>query len=106
MHCLADSVASGGKVFIGDTDLTALSDKAMTMLRRDRIGFVFQAFNLVPTLTAKRTSRCRSTSPAGPSTPNGSTPWWPGCRYHRPGWDIFRVSCRVVSNSAWRVPAR
>ncbi|WP_241548547.1 ABC transporter ATP-binding protein [Gordonia alkanivorans] len=54
MHCLAGlDVASDGRVHIGDTDLTALSDKAMTMLRRDRIGFVFQAFNLVPTLTAK-----------------------------------------------------
>jgi len=53
MHCLAglDSATSGA-VFIGDTDLTTLSDKAMTQLRRDRIGFVFQAFNLVPTLTA------------------------------------------------------
>ena len=53
MHCLAglDS-ASSGSVLIGDTDLTTLSDKAMTQLRRDRIGFVFQAFNLVPTLTA------------------------------------------------------
>ena len=53
MHCLAglDS-ASSGAVLIGDTDLTTLSDKAMTQLRRDRIGFVFQAFNLVPTLTA------------------------------------------------------
>ncbi|MEV6322714.1 ABC transporter ATP-binding protein [Nocardia sp. NPDC051787] len=53
MHCLAglDS-ASSGTVRIGDTDLTTLSDKQMTRLRRDRIGFVFQAFNLVPTLTA------------------------------------------------------
>ncbi|WP_084467018.1 ABC transporter ATP-binding protein [Nocardia arthritidis] len=53
MHCLAglDS-ASSGTVRIGDTDLTSLSDKQMTRLRRDRIGFVFQAFNLVPTLTA------------------------------------------------------
>ncbi|GAB2642244.1 ABC transporter ATP-binding protein [Nocardia goodfellowii] len=53
MHCLAglDS-ASSGAVRIGDTDLTNLSDKQMTALRRDRIGFVFQAFNLVPTLTA------------------------------------------------------
>ncbi|WP_051407024.1 ABC transporter ATP-binding protein [Nocardia sp. CNY236] len=53
MHCLAglDS-ASLGAVHIGDTDLTTLSDKQMTRLRRDRIGFVFQAFNLVPTLTA------------------------------------------------------
>ena len=53
MHCLAglDSVTSG-RVFIGDTDLTTLDDKALTNLRRDRVGFVFQSFNLVPTLTA------------------------------------------------------
>ncbi|BDT88780.1 ABC transporter ATP-binding protein [Nocardia cyriacigeorgica] len=53
MHCLAglDS-ASSGTVRIGDTALNELSDKQMTRLRRDRIGFVFQAFNLVPTLTA------------------------------------------------------
>ncbi len=54
MHCLAGlDQASGGEVFIGDTDLTQLSDKALTKLRRSQIGFVFQSFNLVPTLTAK-----------------------------------------------------
>ena len=54
LHCLAglDSLTSG-KVFIGDADLTTLSDKQLTVLRRDRIGFVFQAFNLLPTLTAE-----------------------------------------------------
>lgn len=53
MHCLAGlDDASGGRAYIGDVTLTGLSDKAMTMLRRDRIGFVFQSFNLVPTLTA------------------------------------------------------
>ncbi|MFY2790056.1 ABC transporter ATP-binding protein [Rhodococcus sp. KRD162] len=53
MHCLAGlDTATSGTVTIGDTELTALSDKEMTGLRRDRIGFVFQAFNLVPTLTA------------------------------------------------------
>ncbi|MFC4605717.1 ABC transporter ATP-binding protein [Rhodococcus kronopolitis] len=53
MHCLAGlDAATSGSVLIGDTDLTGLSDKQMTALRRDRIGFVFQAFNLVPTLTA------------------------------------------------------
>jgi putative ABC transport system ATP-binding protein len=53
MHCLAglDTVTSG-QVSIGMTDLTRLSDKRMTKLRRDRIGFVFQSYNLVPTLTA------------------------------------------------------
>src|ERR1700722_4859529 len=52
MHCLAglDSVTSGS-VRIADVELTTLSDKKMTQLRRDRIGFVFQSFNLVPTLT-------------------------------------------------------
>ena len=53
MHCMAglDSVDSG-QVFIGDVELTRLDDKRLTRLRRDKIGFVFQAFNLVPTLTA------------------------------------------------------
>jgi putative ABC transport system ATP-binding protein len=53
LHCLAglDNLTSGA-VFIGDTDLTTLSDKELTVLRRDRVGFVFQAFNLLPTLTA------------------------------------------------------
>ncbi len=53
MHCLAglDSVSSG-QVWIGDTDLSQLSDKDLPRLRRDSVGFVFQAFNLVPTLTA------------------------------------------------------
>ena len=41
-----------GRAFIGDTDLSTLSDKELTRLRRDRVGFIFQAFNLVPTLTA------------------------------------------------------
>ena len=53
MHCAAalDS-ATSGEVYVGETELTSLKDKALTTLRRDRIGFVFQAYNLVPTLTA------------------------------------------------------
>ena len=53
MHCVAglDSLTSG-HVFIGDVELSTLSDKELTVLRRERIGFVFQAFNLIPTLTA------------------------------------------------------
>ena len=53
LHCLAglDSLTSGA-AFIGDTELGSLSDRQMTALRRERIGFVFQSFNLVPTLTA------------------------------------------------------
>jgi putative ABC transport system ATP-binding protein len=54
LHCLAglDRLTSGS-VFIGDTELGSLSDRQLTHLRRDRIGFVFQAFNLVPTLNAE-----------------------------------------------------
>ncbi|MDX6287221.1 MAG: putative transport system ATP-binding protein [Frankiales bacterium] len=54
MHCLAglDSVTSG-QVILGDTDITKLEEKALTRLRRDAVGFVFQQFNLLPTLTAK-----------------------------------------------------
>jgi putative ABC transport system ATP-binding protein len=53
MHCLAglDALTSG-HVFIGDVDLSRLSDKELTLLRREQVGFVFQAYNLVPTLTA------------------------------------------------------
>jgi putative ABC transport system ATP-binding protein len=53
MHCVAglDELTSG-QVSIGGTDLTTLSDKDLTEVRRDQVGFVFQAFNLIPTLTA------------------------------------------------------
>lgn len=53
MHCLAglDSVTDG-RIWIGDTEITNLKDKQLTRLRRDQIGFIFQAYNLVPTLNA------------------------------------------------------
>jgi putative ABC transport system ATP-binding protein len=54
MHCAAGlDEASTGHVYLGDVDLTTLKERRLTELRRDRIGFVFQAFNLVPTLTAE-----------------------------------------------------
>ncbi|OCC10076.1 ABC transporter ATP-binding protein [Streptomyces sp. PTY087I2] len=53
MHCLAglDTVTSG-EIFLDETEITKLKDKKLTQLRRDRIGFIFQAFNLLPTLNA------------------------------------------------------
>ncbi|MER6079114.1 ABC transporter ATP-binding protein [Streptomyces sp. NPDC001833] len=53
MHCLAglDTVTSG-QIWIGATEVTGLKDKELTRLRRDKVGFVFQAFNLLPTLSA------------------------------------------------------
>jgi putative ABC transport system ATP-binding protein len=53
MHCVAGlDRLSEGRAFVGDTDLSSLDDRELTLLRRERIGFVFQAFNLIPTLTA------------------------------------------------------
>jgi putative ABC transport system ATP-binding protein len=53
MHCMAglDDLTSG-QVFLGDVELSSLSDKELTLLRRKRVGFVFQSFNLLPTLSA------------------------------------------------------
>ncbi len=65
MHTMAglDS-ATGGQAFIGDTDLSQLNDKQITQLRRDRLGFIFQSFNLVPTLSAEE-NICLPTNIAG-----------------------------------------
>ncbi len=53
LHCLAglDAVTTG-HVYLGDVEISACSEKELTLIRRDRLGFIFQAYNLVPTLTA------------------------------------------------------
>src|SRR5215212_2670838 len=54
MHCVAGlDTLSSGRVLIGDVDLSRLNDKDLTVLRRTKVGFVFQAYNLVPTLNAR-----------------------------------------------------
>ncbi len=54
LHCLAGlDTLTGGSVYLGDVELGSLSDKELTLVRRERIGFVFQAFNLIPTLNAR-----------------------------------------------------
>ncbi|UWZ39811.1 ABC transporter ATP-binding protein [Dactylosporangium roseum] len=54
MHCLAGlDAVTRGQVFIGDTQITDLSDRGLTNLRRTKVGFIFQQFNLLPTLTAE-----------------------------------------------------
>ncbi len=53
MHCCAGlDEATSGQVFVGDVEITTLPERALTQLRRDRLGFIFQAYNLVPTLNA------------------------------------------------------
>ena len=72
LHCVAglDSLTSGS-VFIGDTNLSGLNDKQLTRLRRDQVGFVFQAFNLLPTLTAAE----NITLPLALGGSKGDQPW-------------------------------
>ncbi|MGA7172976.1 MAG: ABC transporter ATP-binding protein [Candidatus Dormiibacterota bacterium] len=54
MHCMAGlDLATSGVAYVGEQDIAQLDDAGLTQLRRDRIGFVFQSFNLVPTLTAR-----------------------------------------------------
>jgi putative ABC transport system ATP-binding protein len=73
MHCLAGlDTATSGSVRIGGQELTGLTDKALTRLRRTSVGFVFQSFNLLPTLTAEQNIRL-------PLELAGTTPepgWW------------------------------
>ncbi|WP_134774438.1 ABC transporter ATP-binding protein [Ornithinimicrobium flavum] len=58
MHLLAGlDTPTSGRVFLGDTELTSLSDRQLTRVRRRSVGFVFQAFNLLPTLTARQNIR-------------------------------------------------
>ena len=78
MHCMAglDALTSG-QAWIGGTELSGLDDKRLTTLRRDKVGFVFQAFNLLPTLSASGR-----------------------------GWATGRASCPAASSSASRAPAR
>jgi putative ABC transport system ATP-binding protein len=53
LHCIAGlDTLTAGKVYLGDIDLSSLSEKKLTQVRRDRIGFIFQTYNLIPTLTA------------------------------------------------------
>jgi putative ABC transport system ATP-binding protein len=58
LHCLAglDDVTSG-EIYIGDANVTALDEKGKTLIRRDKVGFIFQSFNLIPTLTAEENIR-------------------------------------------------
>jgi putative ABC transport system ATP-binding protein len=56
LHCLAGlDMLTSGRVLIGDTDVSSLSDRDLTLLRRNRLGFIFQTYNLVPPPTASST---------------------------------------------------
>jgi putative ABC transport system ATP-binding protein len=72
MHCMAGlDRCTAGRTLIGDTDLSRLDEKALTILRRDRVGFVFQAFNLIPTLNVAENIRL----PLALAGRSGDAPW-------------------------------
>ena len=64
---------TSGKAFIGDADVSLLNDQKLTILRRDRVGFIFQAYNLVPTLTAIENITLPLTLAGHRATRRGST---------------------------------
>ena len=74
LHCMAglDAVTEG-EVRIGETLISELSDQAMTLMRRERMGFIFQAYNLVPTLTAEENILLPSSSEGGRPIQSGRT---------------------------------
>ena len=76
LHCIAglDS-PTGGRVWIGDTEITALDDRALTLLRREAVGFIFQSFNLLPTLDAKDNILLPLKLAGKKPTRAGTSPW-------------------------------
>jgi len=73
MHCLAGlDTPTSGSVRIGGTEISGLGDRALTLLRRRRVGFVFQSFNLLPTLTAEQNIRLPLELAGGKPDPG----WW------------------------------
>jgi len=73
MHCLAGlDTPTSGSVRIGGTEISGLGDRALTLLRRRRVGFIFQSFNLLPTLTAEQNIRLPLELAGGKPEPG----WW------------------------------
>ena len=104
MHLMAGlDRPTAGSVGVAGQDLTTMNDKELTLLRRKHIGFVFQAFNLVPTLTAEE----NVTLPLSIAGKKSTAPGWIRCfsvSASTTGARTGRRSCRVVSSSAWPLP--
>ena len=105
MHCLAglDTVTSGS-VMIGDRELSGLSDRALTLLRRDRVGFIFQSFNLLPALTAEQNITLPLELAGRRPDPRWLREIIARARPRRPAATPARRSCRAGSSSG--SPAR
>ena len=93
MHCMAGlDTLTGGTVVIDGEDVGRMNQRGLTKLRRDRLGFVFQAYNLIPTLTAEE----NITLPLDIARRSVDRAW-----FDRTGWTTGRASCPVGSSSGW-----
>ena len=107
MHCLAglDSVTRG-EVYVGDTEVTGLNDAGLTRLRREKVGFIFQQFNLLPTLTAEENILL----PLAIAGRKPDQDWFKTVDRHRrsrrPARPPARPSSPAASSSASPAPAR
>ena len=104
MHCLAglDSITAG-QVLLGDVDIASLNDKNLTALRRDRVGFIFQQFNLLPTMTAQE----NITLPLDIAGTKVDQEWFDqvvDAVNLRTGCVTGPPSCPAASSSGWRAP--
>ena len=104
LHCAAGlERPTSGSVWLAGQDLGRLSEKRLTRLRRSSVGFVFQAFNLVPALTVRETFCCRCASltrggiPDGQMRSSGRSAWRTGCA-------TARRSFPAARSSGWRSP--
>ncbi len=99
LHCMAGLDApTSGHTYVGEQDIAELDDGGLTELRRDRVGFVFQSFNLVPTLTARENIELPRISPAPRSTGLVRLPGGPS-GHRRPAVSPTRASCRAVNSN-------
>ncbi len=101
LHCAAGlERVDAGQVLLGDTDLTAANDNQLTALRRTRIGFVFQSFNLIGSLTAEQNVALPlrlAGNVRPPRTFARGFPWWVWVI----GPGTSRASCPAASSSGW-----
>lgn len=94
-------VPTTGTVYYKDHDLTAYKDLVLTRYRREHVGFVFQFYNLIPSLTARENVALVTEISTNPPLPKRHSNWWTlGI-----DWITSRHNCPVANSSGWQLPA-
>lgn len=106
MHCMAGlDQPTSGKVIVEGLEVSAMNQRQLTKLRREQIGFIFQSFNLVPTLSAEENILLPLQIAKNPSTGPGSSRWSAWWAWSI-GSSIAPANCPADSSSAWPAHAR